>query len=83
MPAPVVVVDHDRQTREAALVALRAAGLQVAAFDDPIVALGAIEKDSRACVLVSRIDFGPAKLHGVALAPQALVDAVRKALAAG
>ena len=67
MPAPIVVVHSDRRQREAVLAALRSAGLEVAAFDDPVAALDAIEKDSRARVLVSRIDFGQGKLNGVAL----------------
>lgn len=68
MPAPVIIVDDGQDTRDAALMALRAAGLDVTAFDDPMTALDAIEKDSRARVLVSRTSFGPGKLHGLALA---------------
>jgi FixJ family two-component response regulator len=68
MPAPVIVVDDDQDTRGAAFGALRSAGLEVAAFDDPMTALDAIDKESRARVLVSRTSFGVGKLHGVALA---------------
>lgn len=68
MPAPVIVVDDDQAMRGAAAAALRAAGVEIAAFDDPMTALEAIEKDSRARILISRTSFGPGKLHGLALA---------------
>ena len=50
------------------LSAVRAAGYQTAGFDDPMAALDAIEADSRVRVLVTRVNFGPGKLNGVALA---------------
>ena len=68
MPAPVIVVDNHQETREAAFLALQAAGLEVVAFDDPMSALDKVEHDSAARVLVSRTSFGAGKLHGVALA---------------
>ena len=68
MPATVVIVYDNGQVRSAALLAIRAAGHDVAAFADPMTALNAVEKDSRVRVLVSRIDFGPGQLNGVALA---------------
>ena len=68
MPATIVIVYDNTKVRSAALLAIRAAGHDVAAFSDPLTALNAIEKDSRVRVLVSRIDFGQGKLNGVALA---------------
>src|SRR5689334_8862104 len=67
MPAPVVIVVDDDETRESALDALLAASYDVAAFADPMVALDAVEKDSRVRVLVASIDFGTGQLNGVAL----------------
>ena len=67
MPAPVVVVHDDPIIRETAIQALQAAGFEAVAFDDPMRALAAVEKDSSARVLVSRINFGPGKLNGPAL----------------
>jgi len=68
MPAPVVVVHQQFDTRRMLISTVRAAGYDVAGFADPIKALDAIEAGSRARVLVTRLDFGPGKLNGIALA---------------
>jgi DNA-binding NtrC family response regulator len=68
MPAPVLVAHDDQETRELAVIALRAAFLEVVGFGDPIAALDAIESGSRVRVLVTRVEFGPGKPNGVALA---------------
>jgi DNA-binding NtrC family response regulator len=68
MPAPVLVAHDEPGTRELAVAALRAAFLEVVGFEDPMAALDAIETDSRVRVLVTRVEFGPDKPHGVALA---------------
>lgn len=67
MPAEVVVVFDDRERREAAVQALREAGLDVAAFDNSMSALIAIEQDSKARMVVSSVNAPPGKLGGVAL----------------
>jgi DNA-binding NtrC family response regulator len=68
MPAPVLVAHNEQETRELAVTTLRAAFLEVVGFEDPMAALDAIETDSRVRVLVTRVEFGPGKPHGVALA---------------
>ena len=68
MPAAVLVVHDEPDTRELAVTALRAAFLDVIGFDDPMQALNAIEDDTRVRVLVTSVAFGPGKLNGVALA---------------
>jgi DNA-binding NtrC family response regulator len=68
MPAPVLVVHNEDETRERALAALRAAGHEVIGFSDPTAALNAIEAASRVRVVVTRVNFGERKLNGVALA---------------
>ena len=69
MPAAVLVVHDERNTRELAMSALRAAFLEAGGFEDPIAALDAIEADPRVRVLVTRVGaFGPGKPNGVALA---------------
>jgi DNA-binding NtrC family response regulator len=68
MPAPVLVVHNEFDTRELALTALRGAGREVAGFADPMIALDAIETDSRVRVLVTGVDFGQGKINGIALA---------------
>ena len=68
MPAPVVIVHQQLETRRMLISTVRAAGYEVAGFADPIKALDAIETGSRARVLVTRLDFGPGKLNGIALA---------------
>jgi DNA-binding NtrC family response regulator len=68
MPAPVLVAHDDKATRDLAVAALGAAGIETVGFDDPMAALDAIETNSRVRVLVTRVDFGSGKLNGVALA---------------
>lgn len=68
MPAPVVVVHQVPETQHMLMSTVRAAGYEVAGFTDPLRALDAIEAGSRARVLVTRLDFGPGKLNGIALA---------------
>ena len=68
VPAPVLVVHDEPETRELAVSALRVAGLRAVGFDDPMKALAAIEANVRVRVLVTRVDFGPGKLNGAALA---------------
>ena len=51
MPAPVLVVHDEQNTRELAVAALRDAFLEVVGFDDPLRALDAIEARSRVRVL--------------------------------
>jgi DNA-binding NtrC family response regulator len=68
MPAAVLVVHDEQNTRELAVSALRAAFLEAVGFEDPMAALNAIEASSRVRVLVTRVMFGPDKLNGVALA---------------
>ena len=68
MPAPIIVAHDEPNTRELAVSALRAAGLQAVGFDDSMKALLAVETDTGVRVLVTRMDFGPGKLNGAALA---------------
>jgi len=68
MPAPVLVVHNQFDTRELALASLRAAGREAIGFENPMTALDAIEADSRVRVLVTGVDFGQGTLNGVALA---------------
>ena len=67
MPAPVIVVHPDLNTRDLALAILRNAGLEAAGFEDPIVALDTVEADGRSRVLVTAVNFGSGKLNGAAL----------------
>jgi CheY-like chemotaxis protein len=68
MPAAVLVVHDERNTRELAVSALRAAFLEAVGFADPMAALDAIQASSHVRVLVTRVMFGPDKLNGIALA---------------
>lgn len=67
MPAPIIVVHNKPDIRELAVSALCAAGLPAVGFDSPLKALAAIEANSRARVLVTRVNFGPGNLNGAAL----------------
>ena len=68
MPAPIIVVHDDPDTRGLAANALRDAGYEVTAFDNPMAVLDAMDRDAGIRVLVTRVDFGPGKLNGAALA---------------
>ena len=68
MPAPVLVVYDEQDIRELAVSALRAVFLEAVGFEDPMTVLDAIETDSRARVLVTRMAFRPGKPNGAALA---------------
>jgi DNA-binding NtrC family response regulator len=50
MPAPVLVVHDEQNTRELTVSALREASLEAVGFEDPIAALDAIDASS-ACWL--------------------------------
>ena len=68
MPAAVLVVHNERDTRDLAVTALRAAFLEAVGFENPMAALDAVEANSRVRVLVTRVDFGPGKPNDIALA---------------
>jgi DNA-binding NtrC family response regulator len=68
MPARVVLVHDDPSLRDPLLSSLKAAGHDVVAFDDSLTAWDALEASQRIEVLVTRVDFGQGKPHGVALA---------------
>jgi DNA-binding NtrC family response regulator len=68
MPASVVVVHDDPTFLNAATVALRDAGYDVAAFEDSMEALLALEGAAQVEVLVTRVSFPEGKPNGVSLA---------------
>ena len=68
MPAPVIVVHDDDETRGLATHVLRDAGYEVMAFDSPMAVLDALDSPTRLRVLVTRVDFGPGTLNGASLA---------------
>ena len=71
IPTYVVVV-HDQPTALDELSsALGQAGHDVAAFNDPMAALGALDTSQRIDILVTSVDFSPGTLHGIALARMA------------
>ena len=68
MPARIILV-HDYQALVGELsAALEAAGYSVAPFLDPMRALDVISSASTAEILITKVDFGPGKPNGVALA---------------
>lgn len=68
MPAPIIVVHDNSHTRGVATNALRDAGYEVTAFDNPMAVLDALDSPTRLRLLVTRMDFGAGKLNGAALA---------------
>jgi two-component SAPR family response regulator len=71
MPAKIVIVHNEVAFSTPLATILDAAGHTVSAFADPITALDALEAAEKAEVLVTRVNFGPGKPHGVALARMA------------
>ena len=68
MPARIVVVHDDPTFREPLVASLQASGHEVASFVDTSAAWDALEAAQRIEILVTRINFGPGKPHGIALA---------------
>jgi len=69
MTARIFIVHDDPTFSQDVRSALEAAGHTVAAFDDPMVALDALEAAAhRIELLITRANFGPGKLNGIALA---------------
>jgi DNA-binding NtrC family response regulator len=68
VPARIVLVHDDEEFAIAATTALRNAGYDVATFTDSEVALDALESDKSVELLVTRMQFGPRKPAGGALA---------------
>ena len=68
MPATVVVVHDDNSFTTEARTALEQKGFDVATFDDPLAALVALENARSADLLITRVEFGAGKPHGVSLA---------------
>lgn len=68
MPTPIIVVHDDPDTRGSATNALRDAGYEVTAFDNPMSVLDALDIPTHLRLLITRVDFGPGKLNGAALA---------------
>jgi DNA-binding NtrC family response regulator len=67
MTARIFIVHDDSAFSKDVRSALEAAGHTVVVFDDPMVALDALEA-RRIELLITRADFGPGKLNGIALA---------------
>src|ERR1700722_4125591 len=68
MPAPIVIVHDDPVFLDHVATALRNAGQEVAAFDDPMAALDALSAAERVELLITKVGFQPSKPHGVSLA---------------
>lgn len=68
MPATVVIVHDDSTLAAQTKAALEQKGLDVAVFSDPMAALPALEHARSADLLITRVNFGPGRPHGVSLA---------------
>jgi DNA-binding NtrC family response regulator len=71
MPAQVVLVHDDPLFVEEGATALCAAGYEVAAFTDPMLALNALDAARTIELLITRITYPPGKPNGLALARMA------------
>ena len=68
MTARIFIVHDDSEFSADVRSALEAAGHAAATFDDPMVALDALEAAQQMELLITRASFGPGKLNGIALA---------------
>jgi DNA-binding NtrC family response regulator len=68
MPARIVVVHDDPTFRDPLVASLQASGYDVVSFVDTSAAWDALQAAQRIGILVTRINFGAGKPHGVALA---------------
>jgi DNA-binding NtrC family response regulator len=73
MTARLFIVHDDPAFSQEVRAALQAAGHTVADFDDPMVALDALESAHQIELLITRANFGPGKLNGIALARMARI----------
>jgi DNA-binding NtrC family response regulator len=71
MPARILVVHDDSTFREPLAASLKTSGQDVASFADISTAWNALDAAERMEILVTRVNFGPGKPHGVALARSA------------
>jgi hypothetical protein len=65
---PASIVHNDEDLTRGVVVALRAAGHDVVAFKDPLLAHDAIEAAQRVEVLITRVEFPPGRSNGLSLA---------------
>jgi DNA-binding NtrC family response regulator len=68
VPARIVIVHDDEDLFTGVVVALRAAGHDVAAFKDPLLAHDALEAAQRVEVLITRVEFPLGRSNGISLA---------------
>lgn len=72
MAIRIVLAHNDQSYSDRLIAALAAAGLaDVAHFSEPMGALDIFFGAKRIELLITRIDFGPSQLHGIALARMA------------
>lgn len=71
VPARIVLVNDDETFLIAATSALKEVWRDVAAFSDPMAALGVLIDARTAGLLITRVEFAPGKPNGVALARMA------------
>ena len=68
MPARIVIVHDDEELTRQTVVALQAAGHDVAVFQDPLLAHDANEAAPRVEVLITRVTFPSGRSNGISLA---------------
>ena len=68
MPASIVIVHDDPTFLETTATLLRADGYDVAAFEDSMAAMNALESAAHVEVLVTRVNFPEGKPNGISLA---------------
>lgn len=77
MPVRIILVHDDRTFLEDLAAALEKAGHDVTMFDNSTSAWDALRAAEDVDVLITRIQFGPGKPHGVALAQWARMSCPR------
>ena len=71
MPARILVVHDEPEFIDQAVKALRHAGWEAEGFTDSMVAVHALDDPGKIELLITRVQLGPGKPHGVSLAMMA------------
>lgn len=71
MPAQVVIIHENQDFRSKATAAIEAEGLSVAAYEDPLAGMEALEHIRHLEVLITRLNFRSGRPNGLSLATMA------------
>ena len=68
MPAKIVVVHDEPEFIDEVVTAISRAGWDAVGFSDSMAAVHALDGEHKIELLITRVQFGPGKPHGISLA---------------